>query len=115
MTLRLGLFSALQSFPGSTGACRGRVCSACSSSSASASPTTDSISTSSSLCDNAGLVRGWKRMESALQCAHLPGFARLNSGRTKKLQDLIVALLEGVRNRLFLTFKATLICDKRGT
>lgn len=43
--------------------------------------------------------RDWK---SALQSAHLPGFARLNSGKAKKLQDLIAALLGRVRDRLFL-------------
>lgn len=111
----LGLCSASQSFPGSTGACQGRVCSACSSSCASASPMTDSISTSSSPCDHTGLVRPWKRLKSALQSAHLPGFAQLNSRKTKKFQDLIVALFREGEGRVVLTFKTILICHKCGT
>lgn len=104
----------IQRFPGSTGACQGRVCSACSSSCASASPMTDSISTSSSPCDHTGLVRAWKRLEV--------GFAVCTSAwictaeqQKNKFQDLIMALFREGEGRVVLTFKTILICHKCGT
>lgn len=58
-----------------------------------------------------GLGRDWK---SALQSAHLPGFAQLNSRKTKKFQDLIMALFREGEGRVVLTFKTILICHKCG-
>lgn len=115
MTLRLGLFSALQSFPGSTGACQDRVCSACSSSSASVSPTTDSISMSSSLCDNAGVVRGWKRLEVSFAVCTPAWICTAEQRKNKEITRLNCGFIREGEGQAVLTFKTTLICDKCGT
>lgn len=50
-----------------------------------------------------------------MQSAHLPGFAQLNSRKTKKFQDLIVALFREDEGWVVLTFMTILICHKCGT
>lgn len=115
LTLRRDLFSAWQSFPGSTGACQDRVCSACSSSCASASRTTDSISTSSSPCDNAGLMGGWKRLEVSFAVCTFAWICMAEQRKNKDVTRLSRGFIREGEGRSVRTFKTTLICGKRGT